>query len=63
MRTYAQVSGAFLGVIAVAQLARFVMRLPVQVAGYSVPVWMSGCAFVVLAALAVWAFRTAQRVT
>ncbi|MHB1313634.1 MAG: hypothetical protein ACYC3L_16570 [Gemmatimonadaceae bacterium] len=63
MRSYAQVSGAFLGFIALAQFARFVMRLPVQVAGYEVPVWWSGCAFVALAALAVWAFRTARRVT
>ncbi len=63
MRSYAQVSGTFFGVIAVAHLVRLVMRWPVHVADLVVPVWASAGGFVLTAALAIWAFRTAARVT
>ena len=64
MRLYAQVSGALFSMLALVQLARVLMGVPVQVANsYNLPVWWSACAFVVLAAFAGWAFRTAQRVT
>ena len=60
MRRYAQVSGVFFALVATAQLTRTVLGLPVRVAEYSVPVWVSGVAFVVTAALAVWGFRSAK---
>jgi hypothetical protein len=61
MRLYAQVSGAFFSFIAVAQLLRAVMRVPVQAADVTIPVWASYCAFVFLGAFAVWAFNMAKR--
>lgn len=62
MRRYAQVSGTLFSLVAVAQLVRAGMRLPVQVAGVAVPVWASACAFVVLSLLAIWAFNSAKDV-
>jgi len=59
MRRYAQVSGTFFAMVAIGQLFRAMMRLPLQVADISVPVWASVCAFIVTAALSVWAFRSA----
>lgn len=62
MRRYAQVSGLVFGLVAIGQLIRAVMRWPVQIADVVVPVWASACAFVLMAALATWAFSTAKRV-
>lgn len=61
MRRYAHVSGAFFGLLAALQLVRAVLAWPVQVASVTIPVWVSGLAFVIASALAVWAFRTAPR--
>jgi hypothetical protein len=60
MNRYAQVSGAFFSLLAAVQLTRAMLGWPVQVDGVSIPVWLSGCAFVVASALAAWAFRTAR---
>ena len=60
MRRYAQVSGAFFGLLAAIQLTRTVLGWPVQVAGVAVPVWVSALAFLVASTLAGWAFRTAR---
>lgn len=60
MRRYEQVSGACFVLIAVAQLARLVMRWPVQVASVSVPLWASALAVLITASLAAWAFRAAS---
>ena len=60
MRRYTQVSGAIFSLIAVGQLIRAVMGLPVQVADVEVPVWASACAFVFMAALAIWAMRSVK---
>jgi hypothetical protein len=60
MRRYVQVSGAFFGVLAAVQLTRTVLGWPVRVADVTIPVWASGCAFVIAAAFASWAFGTAQ---
>lgn len=57
MRRYIQVTGAIFGLGAVGQLIRAVMRWPARIAGVDVPVWASACAFVVGAALAIWAMR------
>ena len=58
MRTYAKFSGLFFTLLALAQLTRLILRWPVQVAGVSIPVWVSGIAFLLLGSLAIWAFRT-----
>jgi hypothetical protein len=62
MRTYVLVSGAFFSLIALGQLIRAVLSVPMHVADVAIPVWCSYVAFVFLAALAVWAFRSARRV-
>jgi hypothetical protein len=56
MRRYAQVSGAFFGLLATVQLTRTVLGWPIQVAG----VWASACAFVITLLFAIWAFRTGK---
>ena len=58
MRRYELVSGTIFTIIALAQLTRTVLALPVQVDGLSVPVWASGIAFLIAAILAIWAFRS-----
>jgi len=58
MRTYAQVSGAVFSLIALGQLARAVLAVPVQVATMTIPVWCSYAAFLFIGALAIWAFRS-----
>jgi CBS-domain-containing membrane protein len=60
MRRYAQVSGAFFGLLATVQLTRTVLGWPIQVAGVSIPVWASACAFVITLLFAIWAFRTGK---
>jgi hypothetical protein len=60
MRRYEQVSGVFFSLVAIVQLARLVLRWPVQVASVSVPLWASAVAVVITAALAAWAFRAAS---
>lgn len=58
---YEQISGLFFAVIALAQLARAVLRLPAQIDGHAIPIWFSVVAFFVTGTLAIWAFRTAGR--
>ena len=60
MRRYVQVSGAFFGLLAAAQLTRTVFGWPVQVATVTVPRWPSVVAFLVTSPFAFWAFRTAR---
>lgn len=57
MRRYAQVSGAFFTLLAIAQLTRTILGWPVHVAAVTVPVWVSAIAFLVTGSFAVWAFR------
>ena len=60
MARYEQVSGAFFGLIAVAQLIRAVLRLPAQVGTFTIPVWFSFVAFGITGGLAIWAFQSAK---
>ena len=60
MRRYAQLTGVLFALGAVAQLTRVVFAVPLRVADFDVPVWCSGVACVVAAALAIWAFRVAK---
>jgi hypothetical protein len=57
MRRYTLVSGVFLWLLTAVQLLRIVMRWPVQVAGFDVPVWFSVIAALIAGSLAIWAFR------
>jgi len=61
MRRYELVSGIVFSVIALVQLIRTILGWPVQVDLFTVPVWVSGVAFLITASLAVWAFRSAGR--
>jgi hypothetical protein len=60
MRRYVQVSGAFFGLLAAVQLTRTVMGWPVQVASMTVPVWVSGIAFIIAITFASWAWRATR---
>ena len=60
MHRYEQVSGVFFLLVALAQLARLLLRWPVQVASVSVPLWASAVAVLITASLAAWAFRAAS---
>lgn len=62
MRRYELISGSLFTLIALAQLARVLLRIPAQVGSFSVPIWFSFVAFVVAGVLAVWAFRSAKGV-
>jgi len=57
MRRYTLVSGVFLSLLTVAQLLRIVMRWPVHIASFDVPIWFSGIAALIVGSLAIWAFR------
>ena len=61
MRRYELVSGIFFSIVALAQLTRTLLAWSVQVAGFVVPVWFSGVAFLIVGGLAIWAFRSAGR--
>ena len=63
MARYERVSAAFFSLIALAQLARAVLRLPAQVDGVAIPVWASFIACAVTACFAVWGFRASSRRT
>ena len=62
MQRYAFVSGAIFALVATLQLLRVLEGWQIVIAGVTVPMWASGCAFVVAAALALWGFRTAKGV-
>ena len=57
MHRYTLVSGVFLSLLTVAQLLRIVMRWPVHIASFDVPIWFSGIAALIVGSLAIWAFR------
>lgn len=55
---YVVVSGAIFGLIAVIQVCRALLALPVKVGSFEVPVWGSWIAAVVAGSLCLWAFRS-----
>ena len=57
-KNYIVVSGLVFGVVALAQVLRAAMQLPVHVGGVEIPVWASWVAAVVAGSLCVWAFRS-----
>ena len=62
MNRYVQASGAFFGLLALVQLTRTILQWPVQVATVTVPVWVSGIAFLITGTFALWAMRSAKDV-
>lgn len=60
MRRYELVSGIIFTVIAFVQLLRTVLGWPVQVDLFTVPVWLSGVAFLITGGMAIWAFRSGK---
>jgi len=61
MRRYELVSGIIFTIVALAQLTRTLLGWTAQVEGFSVPVWVSGVAFVIAGGMAIWAFRSAGK--
>lgn len=57
MKPFTLIVEVLLSLIAILQLARFVLGWEVSVNGVSIPVWLSGIAFVVLVGLAVMLWR------
>lgn len=57
MRAYLQISSTLFGLIALGHLLRLVRHWPAEIAGQSVPTWVSVVALVLTAALSVWAVR------
>jgi len=60
MRRYELVSGIIFTVMAIVQLTRTILGWPVQVDLFTVPVWLSGVAFLITGGMAIWAFRSAK---
>jgi hypothetical protein len=63
MRRYELVSGIIFTTMAVVQLLRTVLGWPVQVDLFTVPVWVSGIAFLITGSMAIWAFRSGNAQT
>lgn len=61
MKPFTTIAALLLGLIAAIQGLRFALAWPVAVNGYSVPVWGSAIAFVVLGVIAVMLWREARR--
>ena len=60
MKPFTMVAVIVFALIAVLQLCRFLLGWEVVVNGIAIPVWASGAAFVVAAALAVLVWREAR---
>jgi len=56
-----RVASIAFGLMAIAQLARIVIRPEVLVAGYPMPLWPSVLAFVILSGLSLWMWKLARR--
>ena len=56
-----RVASIAFGLMAIAQLARIVIRPEVLVAGYPMPLWPSVLAFVILSGLSLWMRKLARR--
>lgn len=60
MKPFTTLAVLFLSLIALLQLTRFVQGWEVSVNGVIVPVWVSGIAFVVVAAIAAMLWRESR---
>jgi hypothetical protein len=57
------VASVVFGLMAIAQLARLVIRPEVIVAGHSMPLWPSVVAFIILGGLSLWMWKLARTPT
>jgi hypothetical protein len=55
-----RVAGTVFGFMSLAQLARFIMRADLLVAGYHLPLWPSALAFAVLGVLSLWLWKLSR---
>jgi hypothetical protein len=55
-----RVASVVFGLLAVAQLARIMLRPEVLVAGHTMPLWPSVLALVILSGLSVWMWQLAR---
>jgi len=63
VRRYEHVSGTIFALVAVAQLTRALLGLPVQIGGFAIPIWCSFVAFLFTGGLALWALRASRSAT
>ncbi len=56
-----RIAGIIFALVAMAQLARLVMRVEVMVAGLRVPLWSSAVAVILAGALSWWLCRLARK--
>jgi len=57
-KNYVVVSGLIFGLVALAQVARAIAQVPVQIGSFEVPVFASWIAAAVAAGLCLWAFKS-----
>jgi hypothetical protein len=55
-----RVASIVFGLMSLAQLARFIMRAELLVAGHLLPLWPSALAFVILGGLSLWLWKLAR---
>jgi hypothetical protein len=60
-KNYLQLAALIFAVVALAHLVRAAMGLPIVIAGWIVPVWLSWLAFVVASALSWFGWNLAKR--
>jgi hypothetical protein len=58
-----RVASVVFGLMAIAQLGRLLIRPEVLVAGYSMPLWPSVLALIILGGLSVWMWKLARTPT
>jgi cytochrome c biogenesis protein CcdA len=60
-KVYLQLTGAIFALVALAHLVRAMMGLPIVIAGWIAPVWLSWLAFVISGALSWLGWNLANR--
>ena len=61
VKEYIVISAAFFGAVAAVHLLRVMFRLPVQVAGVEIPVWLSWIALTATGVLSAWGFSSSRK--
>ena len=61
MKPFTAIAVAFLSLMALLQLGRFLLGWEILVHGLAIPVWFSGVAFVVVGALAAMLWRESRQ--
>ncbi|MEJ7745987.1 MAG: hypothetical protein WKF61_04380 [Luteimonas sp.] len=61
MKPFTTITTIFLGLLALMQLTRFVMRWDVSVNSMSIPVWISAVAFLIAGGLALMLWKENRR--